>query len=66
MKDKERRKYHFTILGKELMMNIPFSKPDISELEIDQVTEVLKSGWITTGNKTKKLEKEVAKFCEVH
>ncbi len=34
-------------------MNVPFSPPDISQLEIDNVVEVLKSGWITTGPKTK-------------
>ena len=44
------------------MMNIPFSPPDISEEEVKEVTEALKSGWITTGPKTKQLEKEVADF----
>ena len=44
-------------------MNIPFSPPDISELEIKEVTDALKSGWITTGPKTKELEREVAEFC---
>ena len=34
-------------------MQIPFSPPDISELEIEQVTEALRSGWITTGPKTR-------------
>lgn len=43
-------------------MNIPFSPPDISEAEIEQVVEALKSGWITTGPKTKQLEKEIAEF----
>lgn len=33
------------------MMNIPFSPPDISEEEVKEVTEALKSGWITTGPK---------------
>lgn len=47
-------------------MKIPFSPPDISELEIEQVAEVLRSGWITTGPKTKELEREVAKFCGVN
>ncbi len=45
------------------MMNIPFSPPDISEAEINQVTEALRSGWITTGPKTKLLESKVAEFC---
>ncbi len=42
---------------------IPFSPPDISELEIANVTEVLKSGWITTGPKTKLFEQNIAAFC---
>ena len=43
-------------------MNIPFSPPDISDAEIEQVVAALKSGWITTGPKTKQLEKEIAEF----
>ena len=46
-------------------MKIPFSPPDISELEIKEVAEALKSGWITTGPKTKALEKKIAGFCGV-
>lgn len=46
-------------------MNIPFSPPDISELEINEVTDALRSGWITTGPKTKKLEKEIAEWIGV-
>ena len=46
-------------------MKIPFSPPDITEEEVEQVAEALKSGWITTGPKTKKLEREVAEFCGV-
>ncbi len=42
--------------------NIPFSPPDISELEISQVTEALRSGWITTGPKTKLLENKIAEW----
>ena len=38
-------------------MNIPFSPPDIGEKEIEQVIDTLKSGWITTGPKTKQFEK---------
>lgn len=38
-------------------MNIPFSPPDITEAEISAVAEALRSGWITTGPKTKLLEK---------
>ena len=40
-------------------MNIPFSPPDIGEKEIEQVVDTLKSGWITTGPKTKQFEKEI-------
>ena len=42
--------------------NIPFSPPDISEKEINNVIEVLKSGWITTGPKTKEFERQLAEF----
>ena len=42
------------------MRNIPFSPPDITELEIQEVCEALRSGWITTGPRTKQLEKELA------
>lgn len=44
-------------------MKVPFSPPDITELEIEQVVEALKSGWITTGPKTKALEQKIANFC---
>ncbi len=44
------------------MKEIKFTLPDISELEIENVVEVLKSGWITTGPKTKLLEKKLAGF----
>ena len=42
--------------------NIMFSPPDITQEEIDEVTEVLKSGWITTGPKTKEFERNIAKY----
>lgn len=42
---------------------IPFSPPDISELEISEVTEALRSGWITTGPRTKELERRLAEYC---
>lgn len=45
-------------------MNIPFSPPDITESEIKEVIDTLKSGWITTGPKTKELEKGIAAYCE--
>lgn len=44
-------------------MKIPFSPPDLTDAEIEEVASALKSGWITTGPKTKALEKEVAEFC---
>lgn len=42
---------------------IPFSPPDISDSEIKEVIDALKSGWITTGPRTKELEKRLAEFC---
>lgn len=44
-------------------MLIPFSPPDITDAEIAEVVDTLKSGWITTGPKTKQFEKEIASFC---
>jgi len=44
-------------------VNISFSPPDIGEEEINEVVDTLKSGWITTGPKTKRFEKEIASFC---
>lgn len=43
---------------------IPFSPPDISDLEIEEVVETLKSGWITTGPRTKLLERRLAAYIE--
>lgn len=45
------------------LRNIPFSPPDISDLEIQEVIEALKSGWITTGPRTKELERRLAEYC---
>ena len=45
-------------------MNIPFSPPDISEEEIKEVAEALRSGWITTGSRVKQLERDIAAFVE--
>jgi dTDP-4-amino-4,6-dideoxygalactose transaminase len=42
---------------------IPFSPPDISEEEIREVADTLRSGWITTGPKTKEFEKRIAEYC---
>lgn len=45
------------------LRTISFSPPDISEREIDEVVAALRSGWITTGPRTKELEKRLAEFC---
>lgn len=45
------------------MMKIPFSPPDITEQEIEEVANALRSGWITTGPRTKELERQVAAYC---
>lgn len=45
------------------LRNIPFSPPDMSEAEIYEVAEALRSGWITTGPKTKEFEKLIAMCC---
>ncbi len=48
------------------MMNIiKFSPPDITEEEIKEVTKSMKSGWITTGPRTKEFEKKIADYCKV-
>ena len=49
--------------SKNIQRSILFSPPDISDLEIAEVVEALKSGWITTGPRTKELEKRLAEFC---
>ena len=46
-----------------IQMNISFSPPDITEEEIQAVAEALRSGWITTGPRTKEFEREIAEFC---
>lgn len=47
-------------------MRISFSPPDVGAMEAEQVAEALNSGWITTGPKTKELERQVAEFCGVN
>lgn len=47
-------------------MKVPFSPPDISDLEIEEVVEALKSGWITTGPRTKELENKLAFWLGVN
>lgn len=46
--------------------NIPFSPPDITDAEIEEVVQAMKSGWITTGPRTKEFEKSIAKFVGVN
>lgn len=46
-------------------MKVPFSPPDITKGEIEKVTEVLRSGWITTGSVTKRLETDISRYCGV-
>jgi len=46
--------------------NIPFSPPDITEAEIEEVVKAMKSGWITTGPRTKELEKRIAEYIGVN
>lgn len=45
---------------------IPFSPPDITEAELNEVCDALRSGWITTGPRTKQLEKEIATYIGVN
>ncbi len=47
-------------------LNIPFSPPDITEEEIQAVADVMRSGWLTTGPKTKEFERQMAQFCHVN
>ena len=45
------------------LRNVPFSPPDMSECEIAEVSEALRSGWITTGPRTKEFEKQISDYC---
>lgn len=45
------------------LRNVPFSPPDMSEAEIAEVTDALRSGWITTGPKTKEFERVISEYC---
>ena len=53
------------ILKMKSKKKISFSPPDITDEEINAVVEALRSGWITTGPKTKLLEQRLASFCNV-
>ena len=46
--------------------NIPFSPPDMTEAEVKEVSEAILSGWITTGPRTKELEKQIAAYVGVN
>lgn len=46
-------------------MKNPFSPLDITEKELEQASEALRSGWIATGSEAKELEREVAALCDV-
>ena len=48
------------------LRNVPFSPPDMTEAEANEVRDAILSGWITTGPRTKKLEKKVAEFVGVN
>lgn len=47
-------------------MKIPFSPPDITQEEAQEVAATLLSGWITTGPRTKEFERQIARFCETN
>ena len=47
-------------------MKISFSPPDMTELEVQGAADAIKSGWITTGPKTKEFERRIAEFCHVN
>ena len=50
-------------MSEKKLRNIPFSPPDLSSLEENEVLEAMRSGWITTGPRTKELERRLAEFC---
>ena len=45
-------------------MKVPFSPPDMSELEVNEVAQAILSGWITTGPRTKEFERQIAEYCK--
>lgn len=47
-------------------MRIPFSPPDMTEMEAQGASEAILSGWITTGPKTKEFERQIAEYCQVN
>ena len=57
--------YHIRKEGNRVM-KISFSPPDMTELEAQGASEAIKSGWITTGPKTKEFERQIAEYCHVN
>lgn len=49
-----------------MRMKIPFSPPDMTKLEVEGAADAIKSGWITTGPKTKEFERRIADYCHVN
>ena len=52
--------------GRDSFMRIPFSPPDMTEAEVQGAADAIRSGWITTGPKTKELEHKIAEYCQVN
>ena len=50
---------------KRKLRNVPFSPPDMTEAEANEVRDAILSGWITTGPRTKQLEKKIADYVGV-
>ena len=46
-----------------ILRNIPFSPPDMTTSEVSEVSEALRSGWITTGPRTKAFERQLSNYC---
>lgn len=53
-------------MGKSKVKNIPFSPPDISDAEVEGIIKVMRSGWITTGPRTKEFERQIAQYVGTH
>lgn len=52
-------------MSKHTQRRIPFARPDITEAEIDEVVDTLRSGWLTTGPKTRRFAEEFQSFINV-
>lgn len=63
---KEHLKSESQLIRAEQKLKIPFMVPDLSDAEINEVCETLRSGWITTGPRTKLLERCLADYCGVN